>query len=322
MSLKNHIIHTLAAKGGKTVSATELGGDLSRNAVWKAVCALKEEGYPIESVQGKGYRLGEPIDFPNAHAIEELTEGKYKVEVLESATSTNSLLRELAEGGEEEGAVIIARSQSDGRGRMGRSFLSKDGGLYMSLLLRPELEASKGGTITAAAAVAVAEAIEALSGKKAHIKWVNDIFVEGKKVCGILTEGAVNLESGTFNYAVVGIGLNIYRPKSGYPQELKDIAGALYPWEDKRYGFISSFAAEILKRFDKALQDSEYVHAAYKKRCFLIGQRAVAVRGNDEHPVLIKDVDKDYALVVEAEGKEGRLNSGEVRIRPGQVPHE
>ena len=126
--------------------------------------------------------------------------------------------------------MVIANEQTAGRGRLSRSFFSpKDTGIYMSLLLRPKNYSAKQAVrITTMAAVAMCEAIETVSDEKAEIKWVNDIFVRGEKVCGILTEGSFNLESGLLDYAVLGIGINIYQPKDGFPNELSSIAGAVF----------------------------------------------------------------------------------------------
>lgn len=322
MSLKSKILQKLLTDATHIFSATELSENtVSRNAVWKAVRALQEEGYPIQNIAGKGYTLGKGVDFPNGAEIERLTAGKYRPDVVWETESTNTLLRRSAEDGAPNGTVIIACRQNGGRGRMGRSFFSEAGGLYLSLLLRPQTSAKRGGDITGLAAVAVAEAIEAVTGKRAYIKWVNDIFCGGKKVCGILTDAAVSLEGGLLNYAVVGIGLNVYGPKGGFPQEIRGIAGALYPHGDTKAGLINRLAAEVLCRFDSLYQKPDEALDGYKRRCFLIGQQVTAVRGNEEQPVRVLDVAEDYSLLVEDQkGEKKLLNSGEVRVRPEEVP--
>lgn len=321
MGLKEDILVKLSERAGETISAKELcDGKLSRNAVWKAVRALQKEGHPVESVGGKGYRLDMAEDFPTADGISALCHG-FKVEVYDALESTNTLLRSMAEGGAEHGTVIIAAKQNGGRGRMGRSFYSGGGGLYMSLLIRPTLSADKGGSITGVAAVAVAEAIEALCGKSCRIKWVNDIFCGGKKVCGILTEAAIDLESRTFRYAVIGIGLNVYAPKEGFPKELEGIAEALYPHNERSTGFINRLAAEILTRLNKLLSSPETALEGYRKRCFVIGQTVTACRGETEETFFAENVDENYCLIgTDSEGRKAVLNSGEVRVRPEGVP--
>ncbi len=322
MGLKSKILGKLLSNTKGVFSAAELSeGAVSRNAVWKAVHALQEEGYPIKNIAGKGYTFGTAVDFPHAEEIERLTGGQFCPTVVWETASTNTDLRRLAEEGAPHGTVLIACCQKGGRGRMGRNFYSGTGGLYLSLLLRPKTAAERGGDITGVAAVAVAEAIEAVTGKHTYIKWVNDVFCDGKKVCGILTEAAVSLEGGLFTYAVVGIGLNVYSPKEGFPEELADIAGSLYSCEEAQSGLINRLAAEILCRFDTLYQTPDKALAGYKKRCFLIGQQVTAVRGTEERCVKVLDVAEDYSLVVEDEEGERRLlNSGEVRVRPEEVP--
>ncbi len=321
MGLKEEILIKLSDKTGETLSAKELsGGAYSRNAVWKAVRTLKKEGHPIEAIGGKGYRLAMAEDFPTADGIRSLC-GGFDVEVYGELDSTNTLLRTRAEAGAPHGTVIIARRQRGGRGRMGRSFYSGGGGLYMSLLIRPELSADKGGSITGVAAVAVAEAIETVCGKDCYIKWVNDIFCGGRKVCGVLTEAAIDLESRSFRYAVIGIGLNVYAPESGFPPELEGIAGALYAYDKKKSGIMNRLAAEILQRLDRLLSDPKGALDGYRRRCFVIGQTLTACRGDTEEPFLAEDIDEDYCLVgTRANGERAVLSSGEVRIRPEEVP--
>jgi len=322
MGLKSKILGKLLSNTKGIFSATELSdGAFSRNAVWKAVHALQEEGYPIRNIAGKGYTFGEAVDFPHAEEIERLTGGQFCPAVVWKTSSTNTELRRMAEDGAPHGTVLIACCQKGGRGRMGRSFYSETGGLYLSLLLRPKTAAERGGDITGVAAVAVAEAVEAVTGKQTYIKWVNDLFCDGKKVCGILTEAAVSLEGGQFTYAVVGIGLNVYSPKVGFPKELADIAGSLYPCDEIQSGLINRLAAEILCRFDELYQTPDNALEGYKRRCFLIGPQVTAVRGTEERCVNVLDVAEDYCLIVEdEEGKRHLLNSGEVRVRPEGVP--
>lgn len=323
MNLKKEILRTLSARVGEPVSSKELcGGRLSRNAVWKAVCALQDEGYAIESVGRRGYKICEAADFPCSDEIGRLLGDGYRVEVIEETASTNSDLRQRAENGEKEGLVLIACRQKGGRGRMGRSFYSSEGGLYMSLLLRPMLSAQKGGLVTGTAAVAVARAIEKNAGIKARIKWVNDVFCRGKKVCGILSEAAVNLESGSTDYIVLGIGLNVYEPKEGFPRELEAIAGSLFAYNEKRCGLIDRIAADIVLEFTRLLESSD-TKEEYKSRCFLLGECVTAHRGNETFKIKVLDIDESYSLVAQTEnGEITSVNSGEISVRPEAVPYD
>ncbi len=146
-------------------------------------------------------------------------------------TSTNTLLRQTAMGGAKEGTVLLAQKQTGGKGRMGRAFYSPaDTGVYCSILLRPQsLDLCDAANVTTIAAVAACEAIEIAGAGSASIKWVNDVFVSGKKVCGILTEGAVDPATSQAEFLIVGVGINVYPPRDGFPPELSHIAGSVFP---------------------------------------------------------------------------------------------
>ena len=149
------------------------------------------------------------------------------VEVYKEVTSTNTLLKQRSQSGAPHGLVIAAESQTSGRGRMGREFFSPDQtGVYFSILLRPTLSPSDALLITTCAAVACARALEKISGKTAQIKWVNDIYIDERKVCGILTEAS--FVQGKIDFAVLGIGINLYTPDNGFPADIKDKAGSLF----------------------------------------------------------------------------------------------
>ena len=186
------------------------------------------------------------------------------------------------------------------------------------MLLRPGTEAGKSAALTAMAAVAAAEAIESLSGKPTQIKWVNDILMDGKKVCGILTEAAVNWESGAVNYAVIGIGINIHTPQDDFPPELRDVAGA---------AFGAQHVPELRCRLAAAVLDGlmdGYSHPgdrlcyeAYRQRSAVLGKPVhILVPGRAPVAAQAVDLDEEFALIVRYEdGRIGRLNSGEVSVR-------
>lgn len=242
----------------------------------------------------------------------------FDISVFECVTSTNSLAKELAQSGEKQGGVIIAESQTAGRGRLGRSFRSpENSGLYMSILLRPELKAENAVFITAAAAVAVSGAVEHLSGKATAIKWVNDILCGGKKVCGILTEGGIIPENGYLNWAVLGIGVNVYEPEDGFADDIKDIAGAVF--EKNQPDIKNRLAAEILSRFWKLYGEIENrtFFDDYKKRMITIGKRVTVIKGDTQTDAYCLDLDGDCRLLVEyADDKREYIASGEVSVRP------
>ena len=210
--------------------AQKLG--VTRNTVWKAVKHLREAGYEISAVTNQGYRLLSESDVLSAGNIRRQLEPQASIaaiDVRESVTSTNTVLKELAEHGGREGMVVIAQRQTMGKGRLGRSFYSpQGGGLYMSVLLRPRFSADAALSITTAAAVAVARAIDDVTGERAMIKWVNDVYFHGRKVCGILTEASVDFENSGLHYAVLGMGVNLTEPEGGFPGEVAQVAGALF----------------------------------------------------------------------------------------------
>jgi len=232
--VKQEVLAALDAVRGRYISGQELAVQLgvSRTAVWKAVAALRRDGIPIEAVTNRGYTLAQSVDVLNAAAVavqlDEATVKALQIEVVDRLPGTNAALRSRADAGAREGLVLIAQAQSAGRGRGGHSFYSPPGGLYMSILLRPEIGARQAVGLTAMAAVAAARAAERLCGVPITIKWVNDLWKNGKKVCGILTEAALDLESGMLDYAVLGLGFNVAAPADGWPEDLRDVAGALY----------------------------------------------------------------------------------------------
>lgn len=236
------------------------------------------------------------------------------LKVYDCVASTNQLAKEYGENGAEEGLVVLADSQTAGRGRLGRSFCSPAGtGLYMSLLLRPSLSAEKALSITTAAAVAVCRAIERVSPRKAQIKWVNDIYCDGKKVCGILTEAA--FEHSGMRYAVLGIGINVTDPKDGFPRDIADIAASVFGKQD---GDRHLLAAAVLDAFFEEyehLNEERFVRE-YRERSCLIGKAVTVKAAAGDRDATVLDVDEACRLLVRYEdGREEALSSGDVSIR-------
>lgn len=295
--------------------------NVSRTAVWKAVKNLQKEGYRIDAVRNKGYCLSEETDILSEQGI-----GKYlkpvceeiQIHVEESVDSTNTLVRKQAELGTAEGYTLIANRQTSGRGRRGRTFYSPaDTGIYLSILLRPkQFTAQQAVRLTTIAAVAACEALERVSGKKAEIKWVNDVFMNGKKVCGILTEASFGLEDGFLEYAVLGIGMNVCPPKEGFPEELTEIAGTVF--EEAQNDGKNKLAAEFLNRFMeyyRAPKHGDY-QTEYRKRSFVIGKEIEVISGGKSEWARALDVDDQCQLLVEdSEGKRKLLSSGEISVR-------
>lgn len=243
-----------------------------------------------------------------------------KIDYLDCVDSTNLRLRQLAEQGAPEGRVLIAAQQTAGRGRMGRSFYSPAGsGLYMSLLLRPKLPSEKAPYLTTCAAVAVASALEALSGKSARIKWVNDIYMRARKVCGILVESSLRAD-GSLNYAVLGVGVNLLEPKGGFPQGVENIAGAVFRSGDAD-ALRATTADAILDRFlplYATLEEKPFLEE-YRRRSLPPGCEVTvfpSAGGAGERASVVR-IDEEFSLIVRVEdGTLRRLHSGEVSVRP------
>lgn len=321
MSTKDKLLELLDASKGSYVSGADAAARLSmsRTAIWKAVSALRCDGYVIEAVPNRGYMLSDSGDVLSAHGIEKyLKADGISLSVVTSTGSTNSDLRAAAAAGAPNGSVLVSGHQTHGRGRIGRSFCSPpDTGLYMSILLRPEnCSAERARSFTTLAAVAVCEAAEAVSGCTARIKWVNDIYIKGRKAAGILTEASFGMENGLLDYAVLGIGVNVYEPKDGFPDELRGIAGAVF--DDMQEDGRNRIAAEILNRLCARLDQREpSAHAEdYRSRCFVIGQNVLVMSGSDVRRAFAEDTDDECRLIVRYEdGTMQALDSGEISVR-------
>ena len=235
------------------------------------------------------------------------------LEVQGEVDSTNRLAKERAQDGAPQGVCILADTQTAGRGRHGRTFCSPAGtGLYMSLVLRPVLPAEKALSVTTAAAVAVCRAIERVSARKAQIKWVNDVYCDGKKVCGILTEGA--FDNGVMTYAVLGIGINVSDPEGGFPADIAEIAASVY---GKAGGDRHVLAAAVLDAFFEEydrLAEERFVEE-YRARSCLIGKSVVVNAPSGDREAVALGVDEECRLLVRYEdGREEALSSGDVSV--------
>ena len=323
MSTKDTVLALFEKNRGFYVSGEQIASELNitRTAVWKAVKILQKEGYEIKAVTNRGYCLDKDSDVLSVRGIRSCLEddgASLRPEVFVSVDSTNNVCRKKADEGEPEGYVAVAGAQTAGRGRRGRSFYSPaDTGIYMSLLLRPENYSSDQVLkLTTMAAVAVSESIEKLSGKKAEIKWVNDIFVDGKKVCGILCEALYSVQSGNLECVIAGIGINAYAPAGGFPAEIAKSAGCVFGKTE--VGLRNRLAAEVLNRFMAFYKDlaGDYYYDEYRKRSFVIDKDIKVISGGNVVKAHVLDLDKDCGLVVRYEdGTEEVLRSGEISIR-------
>lgn len=317
MNIKEEILGILESNKGEYISGQQLAErmSVSRNAIWKAVNRLKTEGYNIESVTNKGYCLRAGSDVLSKEAILfHCTPAE--LYFYDEIDSTNEEAKRLATKGAVHGSLVVANKQTMGKGRRGRSFYSPaDTGVYMSILIRPQLEFSESVFVTTAASVAVARAISRVYGLDSQIKWVNDIYLGGHKVCGILSEAVTDFESGTIDSIIVGIGVNV--KTTDFPDDIACRAGSLIA-ERPSDGARSTLTAEIYNQFmalSDALPDKSFMNE-YRNRSMVIGKAIRYTKKNEWVNGIAVDIDADGGLVVDSE-LEGRitLSSGEITIR-------
>ena len=329
MTIKDQVLDLLETNKGIYFSGEQIARDLSvsRAAVWKAINSLRADGYSIDAVTNKGYRLSLSTDILSPQGITKYLEKDAHVlhiDVADQVESTNTLVREKANQGIPEGYTLLANCQTAGRGRSGRSFYSPAGtGVYLSVLLRPrDCNAQAAVRITTMAAVAMCEAIEEVSGQKPAVKWVNDIFLHGKKICGILTEGSFSLETGMLEYAVLGLGINVYAPAEGFPQELQNVAGVLLdsPRDDAK----NHLAAAFLNRFFCYYYSDSHrqVVAKYREYSMVIGKEILVLQNGIQKKAIARGIDSECRLLVAYEdGTAEKLSYGEISIRLSQKKH-
>lgn len=248
--------------------------------------------------------------------LEQNLNQKLNITIFQELDSTNTYLKKLGSQGEKENQLVIALSQIGGRGRMGRSFYSPNGtGIYFSLLLHPEFSAEKSLFLTVMAAVSVAETVMKYNSNDVKIKWVNDIYIDGKKVCGILTEGAINANK-MLDYAVVGIGINVIAPPNGFPDDIKDIATSIFPGNTED-NIKEKIVADVVNKFFDMYNDidTDFVNR-YKQYSYLTGKEINIILGETSRPATVIDITDECHLLVRNEyGEIEEISSGDVSVR-------
>ena len=330
MNTKEYILAKLVENYDSYISGELLATDLgvTRAAVWKAMRELASDGIEIDALRNQGYRLTDAARVRGMNLmlgcerISEYLEYKLPVKVWRTLDSTNNTARELAaKQSEKSDVLLVAAAQTAGKGRMGRSFYSPEGcGLYVTLLVHPECDAAESVKLTSAAAVAAARAIDYLTGRQeSRIKWVNDIYLRGKKVAGILSEGQLSIESGQLEYAVVGVGFNLIAPDGGYPEEIRQRAGAIF--EDRAsmpfdvYNRLAAQFANEYYRIYPELNPDAFLDE-YRARSFIIGKTVTILRGNESWEAEVAAINEDFSLSVRSsDGNIERLSSGEVSLK-------
>ena len=249
---------------------------------------------------------------------------KYDLNIIgkETVTSTNTELIEMAKNGAKEGTVLIATEQTAGKGRTGKSFYSPKGsGLYISILLRPDFKPDDALYLTTIAAVATAKAIESVSDKEAKIKWVNDVYIDKKKVCGILTESVLNPEGDKLDYAVVGIGINLCPPEGGFPKEIKNIATTVFDenCDSNERKDLTNALLDFFMDYYENFENNSHLEEYINHSCIL-GDMITYNKGNVKYKAKAIDIDSKCRLKIEDEnGNTSLLSYGEVSI---DIPNE
>lgn len=311
--LKDEVLKILESDRTRYASGQELAkrSGVTRAAVWKAVNALIADGHEIEAVPAKGYRLTDNSDVLTAAGITARMKNKCEVRVYDCVESTNKTAKLAAIDGAAANTIIVANEQTDGKGRRGRSFYSpKSTGVYFSVILKPNVSAEKSVLVTTAAAVAAAHAIEKLTGKTALIKWINDVYVDGKKCVGILTEATFDYESGGIDSVVVGIGINVTTDE--FPDDIASRAGSV--GKVSRNALIAETCDELIDLAGK-LPDCGYLDE-YRKKCFVLGKRIRVIGNAEEYEANALSVDDRGGLVVRADDNRAiTLSNEEVSVR-------
>ena len=321
--VRDKVFEALSRRPGEFLSGEALSRELglSRAAVWKAVDALRREGYTIEARTGAGYAL---LASPDAVTERELRRflpaGAGPLCCLETVDSTNSHLKRLALEGAPHGAAVTAEEQTGGRGRMGRSFQSPRGmGIYLSVLLRPALGPEALLPAAALAAEAVCGAVEAVCGVRPGVKWSNDVVLNGRKLCGILTEAALEGETGRVQSLVIGAGLNVHQRPEDFSPEVAATATSL----DRELGrrvprapLAAAMYRALLALGEKLGGDLSAELAAYRRDCLNLGREARLLWRDRQERVTVLDVDDQFGLVVRrSDGTVETVRSGEVSVR-------
>lgn len=290
----------------------------SRMAVNNAIEALRQEGNEILAVNRLGYKLINQADSLNIDKVYDLLHCKefYDIQLLETIDSTNLYLKSI-EQGQKEGKLVIAKEQKSGRGRLDRKFHSpKNSGIYMSLLLRPNCDNKYTSMLTALAAVAVNQAIKSVFDLDSKIKWVNDIYLNDRKVCGILTQAAFDMENNKLDYVIVGIGINVYVPVCGFPEDIKNIAGAILQKHipNKLNELVASILNNIYTYYTN-IENLDFVKL-YKQDDYLLNKYITVHKPQNSYNAMAQGIDDNCHLIVKYEdGSLEHLNTGEVSIR-------
>lgn len=294
------------------VLAEKLG--ISRTAIWKQIRSLRDMGYEIESIKNKGYRLVLRPDIPLPEEIKSGLDTKIigkDVLYFKKIDSTNLYCKKLVNDSDDEGIVVVADIQENGRGRKSRMWSSLSGGLWFSIILRPEIPPQNAMILTMAASVSIVEAIKENTGLKSVIKWPNDVLINGKKVCGILTE--LDAEMDKINYAIVGIGINV---NNFINKDLQNIASSLKN-ESKKYISRVDLLKNVISNFDRNysyVKSSDYkkIRDIWFSNANIIGKKVKVNREKDIVIGIVSDVDETGCLILNTNNGLEKIVTGDV----------
>ena len=315
MSVKQNVIALLEENRSKVISGQELANQLhvSRAAIWKAIKTLKEEGYNIEATPNKGYVLLENSDVLSKQGIAYYLTEEIDIFSYKTIDPTNTQMKKLAINGGKNHSVIVSEEQSAGRGRFGRSFYSPaQKGVYMSVLLKTGDSLQNATMITIKTAVAVRRAIAKLYDIEVAIKWVNDLYYRGKKVCGILSEAISDFESGMIEAIIIGIGINV--STDNFPLEIASIATSLGLQEANRNQFIAEILNQLFAIID---EDFKLVLNEYRMASCVLHKQITFNQKGEQFTGLVREINDLGNLVVSSNGAEMVLTAGEVSIIGG-----
>lgn len=320
--MKNKIIKILKENKNKYISGELISEmlEVSRTSIWKHISALRKEGYIIESASRKGYKLISSPDILDIEKIKRTLSTKYigkNIYYYDSIDSTNKEARKLATN-QEKGVILISEEQTMGKGRLGRSWVSpKYKGIWMSLILKPDIAPEEAPKITQIAAAGVTNALDKI-GIENSIKWPNDIVIGKKKACGILTE--MSGEIGRLNFIIIGIGINVNLDRDDMPQEIEDIATSL-KIESGRYISREDIIKNILNEFEYLYEDFLNTNSMNKtlqicrNKSALLGRTVRLINGDKTRKVRVIDIDDKGRLVIEGNSRIEKIISGEISIR-------
>lgn len=322
MLLQDRILGILEERRHTDTSGKEIAAALgvSTSAVWKNIKSLQDDGYSIVAVPNRGYRLMDLPDNFKADEVFKHLDTAYlgrKLDFFKSIDSTSTFAKSLAQLEAVDGTTVVAETQTAGRGRSEKSFFSPPkGGIYFSVVIRKSLPIEVASLITPAAAVAVCRAmLEILPSLNPQIKWVNDVFLGGKKVCGILTETSLSSVTGRIEYAVLGIGVNVNNAR--FPEEVSDVATSIFLQANVRLGRSRLLAAILnpLEPLLENLQGREFMKE-YRDRSMVIGRRIKVISvGAEPYSALATDISEDgFLLLTKNDGSNITLSTGSILL--------